>query len=197
MKNSFFNNIIIDFPIVDEDDHHPDIVDLSDKIQNNGREYLWRTNKGDDIEYKLRPNESEISLFDLKDEFIQAYSHQFYCDSDSYRDGLLYLYFIFFFVFTNKPAKVSRCRLYKAVQLNLRKIIALADSDDEFKEKLKHIKISEKQNYPENDHWEMSFDPIDAIENADIQLLLKNSSSFVPNEQDDLFYSMILKAGNA
>lgn len=154
--------------------------------------HLWRLSTSgnhlnDDKQhhYMLRDDESDISLFDLKNCYLEQHLPSLGSE------GAIFVYFMFSDVYSTLPKKGT---LKKSVKLNLHKLSVLANSNDDFLNCLKYIKISFRQNYDNASHWEMKFDPIQRCNDLDTQLILQQSSEHTPafDEQNEIFIQKIL-----
>ncbi|MDO9797062.1 hypothetical protein Q7526_07535 [Glaesserella parasuis] len=124
-------------------------------------------------------------MFDLQKNFLEE--HLLILGSE----GAVFVYFMFSDVYSTLPGKGTS---KKSVKLNLHTLSVLANSNDDFLNCLKHIKISLKQNHSNASHWEMKFDPIESCNYLDTQLILQQSSEHTPvfDEQDEAFIQKIL-----
>ena len=154
-------------------------------------EFLFRMIGSGDYKtyYILKPYEmkrKEISLFHLKQEFLNKNSHL--CLNDCF------LQFMFFVVMEDNELDQNYLMKRKIANLITRKIVQLANSDEIFRQKVEYIRISilEEQNYPEQaDHWDLKYADENCCKDEHIQKLLFNCTT-VHNVSSDFLYSNML-----
>ena len=154
-------------------------------------EFLFRMIGSGDYKtyYTLKPYEmtrKEISLFHMKQEFLNKNNHLYLNDC--------FLQFMFFVVMKDLVLDHNYLMKRKIANLITRKIVQLANSDEIFRQKVEYIRISilDEQNYPEQaDHWDLKYADEKCCKDEHIQKLLFNCTT-VHDVSSDFLYSNML-----
>lgn len=185
-ENSFFTDYDDDISFNFDDD-----LDsyYNDPLYN--VEFLFRMIGSGDYKtyYVLKPKEIEskkISLFHLKDEFLNKNNHL--CSNDCF------LQFMFFIVMKDVELDHDYLTKRKIANLITRKIIQLANSDEIFRQKVEYIRISilDEQYYPEQaNHWDLKYADEKYCKDEHIQTLLYNCT-IINDVSSEFLYSNML-----